>query len=51
MYFEKYDASEIEGTPQQYIEKLKQNKLKLEKELSEALNEQSSFVKSILKNA
>lgn len=49
LYFEKYDASEIEGTPQQYIEKLKQNKLKLEKELSEALNEQSSFVKKHFK--
>jgi len=45
LYFERYDASEIDGTPEQYTEKLKKNRQKLEEELSKAESKRDQFVK------
>lgn len=45
LYFERYDASDIDGTPEQYIEKLKEKKLLLEKELEDIRAQLKAFVK------
>lgn len=46
LFFEKYDASDIDGTPEQYIITLKRNKQKLEAELQEAEKQRSEFLEA-----
>ena len=43
MLFEKYDVSDIEGTPEEYIANQQQRKEQLEKELEDILHESVTF--------
>lgn len=44
LYFERYDTSDIDDTPEKYIEKQKEKKLLLEKELEDIRKELKAFV-------
>ncbi|MEE1282121.1 MAG: V-type ATPase 116kDa subunit family protein [Acutalibacteraceae bacterium] len=51
LFFEKYDTSDIDGTPKEHIKKKNEEKLELEKQLEVVTKELADFIKDNFKEA